>query len=93
MNVIAPRIQDSLDTRFRLRNSVPPEKVLALGLFRLAVSPLIDSFLILQMDFVDFSRFSKIYHAPPIHYGVFDLFACFVKFAEFFRDSQNRVAL
>ena len=36
MNVIAPRIQDSLDTRFRLRNSVPPEKVLALGLFRLA---------------------------------------------------------
>ena len=30
------------------------------------------------MDFVDFSRFSKIYHAPPIRYGIFDLFAHFV---------------
>ena len=58
-----------------------------------AVSPLIDSFLIFQMGFIDFSRFSKIYHAPSIHYGVFDLFAHFVEFAEFFRDSQNRVAL
>ena len=33
LNVIAPRIT-RLDTRFR--NCVPPEKVLALGLFRLA---------------------------------------------------------
>ena len=54
-----------------------------------AVSPLIDSFLIFQMDFVDFSRFSKIYRAPPIHYGVFDLFAHFVEFVEFFRDSKT----
>ena len=63
-----------------------------LMLTQTAVSPLIDSFLIFQMDFVDFSRFSKIYHAPPMHYGVFDLFAHFVEIAEFFRDSQNRVA-
>ena len=58
-----------------------------------AVLPLIDCFLIFQIDFVDFSRFSKIYHGPSIHYGVFDLFAHCVEFEEFFRDSQNRIAL
>ena len=81
-----------IDPRMNPKTDDRPFLACFLMLTQTAVSPLIDSFLIFQMDFVDFSRFSKIYHAPPMHYGVFDLFAHFVEIAEFFRDSQNRVA-